>query len=125
MKIVFTSLLIMIMAIAQAMPNGNDSLDNGKKTKSSTTSIPTIAVPALSMQQLLEENAALKVRLVVIENKLEDEKALLQYNYTMLKLVSNIEGSKKSDKIEDMKSHLNFSNVMSNTLFLINKESIK
>jgi hypothetical protein len=125
MKIVFTSMLLMIMAIAQAMPNGNDSLDNGKKAKSTTPSNPTTAVVTMSMQQLQEENAVLKMRLAEMENKLEDEKSMLQYKYAMLKLVTAFEGNGNMEKMEDLKSQVNFNKMMSTALFMINKESGK
>lgn len=122
MKIVFTSMLLMIMAIAQAMPNGNDSLDKGKKGKSATASNPTTVVTPMSMQQLQEENTVLKIRLAELENKLEDEKSMLQYRYAMLKLITSIEENGKLEKMEDLRSQVNFSKMMSTTLFMINKE---
>jgi hypothetical protein len=110
------------MAIVQAMPNGNDSLDNGKKAKSSTPAAPTTAVVAMSMQQLQEENAVLKMRYAEMENKLEDEKSMLHYKYAMLKLVTTFDDNGNQEKMEDLKSQVNFSKMMSTTLFMINKE---
>lgn len=121
MKIVFTSMLLMLLAIAQAMPYGNDSLDNGKKVKSTNPATATTAV-AMSMQQLQEENAILKMRFAEMENKLEDEKSMLLYNYAMLKLVTAFEGNGNQDRMEDLKSQVNFGKMMSTTLFMINRE---
>lgn len=115
-------MLLMLMAIAQAMPNGNDSLDNGKKGKSTTPSSATTAVTSMSMQQLQEENNVLKMRLAELENKLEDEKSMLHYKYAMLKLVTTFDGNGNLEKMEDLKSQVNFSKMMSTTLLMINKE---
>ncbi|HSK12883.1 MAG TPA: hypothetical protein VK907_06680 [Phnomibacter sp.] len=120
MKIVFTSLLMMIMAMAQAMPVMTDSLDNGKKSKGNA-SVP-VSTATMSMQQLQEENATLKARLVALENQLEEEKGMLQYRYTMLNVVNQLEDRNKQEKLEDLRSQVNFSKLMSNTLLMVRND---
>lgn len=125
MKIIFTSLLLMLLATTQAMPILKDSLDNGKKSQVSTPVTPNVSTATMSMQQLQEENAMLKAKLVQLENRLEEEKGMLQYKLTMSNLMARVEQQNKLETMEELKSQVNFGKMISNTLFLINKESGK
>ncbi len=118
MKLVFTSALMLIMLVSHALPMANDSSDKDKKSKSNPSN-PTLTT-TMSMQQLQEENAFLKARLAELETKTEDEKSMLQYRYTMLKLVTMLDKNDNSDKMEDLKSQLNFSKMLSSTLQILN-----
>lgn len=119
MKIVFTSMLVLIMTAIQAMPVDKDSIENGKKARVSTPATTPTSSSLLSMQQLQEENAILKARIAEMENRLENENSMLQYKLTMMTVVNKLNESSKQEKMEDMQGHIGFTNMMTITLLLI------
>jgi hypothetical protein len=125
MKIIFTSLLLMLFATTQAMPVLKDSLDNGKKGQVSTPVTPNVSTATMSMQQLQEENAMLKAKLFQLENRLEDEKGMLQYKLTMTYVLSRIAELDRINKMEELKSQINFGKSMSGTLMLLKNEVVR
>lgn len=119
MKIVFTSMLVLLITAIQAMPVEKDSVENGKKARVSTPATTPNTSSLVSMQQLQEENAKLKARIAEMENRLENENGMLQYKLTMMTVVNKLNDSSKQEKIEDMQGHIGFTNMMTNTLLLI------
>lgn len=147
MKTFITSMLIASMTIGSAfatVPN--------EKGKSAPSIIPATPVAAtMSMQQLQEENTRLKAQLVAMENKLEEEKSMLQFrltmqnmlasmdaqklankveeekslaqfNFTMQKLLNQIELQRKAEMLEDTNAKANYNKVMGNMLLILNSK---
>jgi hypothetical protein len=124
MKVIITSMLLMFFAALQAMPVLKDSTDNGKKNQTNThAASPVVSNPSMSIQQLQEENALLKSKLLSLENTYEEEKGMLQYKLVMSSLISRIEQENKVEKIEDLKSQVNFTKVLSAVLLHLEKDS--
>jgi len=119
MKIVFTSALVLIMTAIQAMPVDKDSVENGKKARVSTPVTTPATNTLVSMQQLQEENAALKMHIAEMQNRLENENSMLKYNLTMLKVITKLNESNRQEKMEDLQGEVGFTNMMSNVLLLI------
>jgi hypothetical protein len=119
MKIVFTSILVLFMTAIQAMPVDKDSIENGKKAQVSTPVTTPTSSSLLSMQQLQEENTILKARIAEMENRLENENSMLQYKLTMMTVVNKLNEISKQEKMEEMQGHIEFANMMTNTLLLI------
>jgi len=115
----------MLFATTQAMPVLKDSLDNGKKSQVSTPVTPNVSTATMSMQQLQEENAMLRAKLFQLENRLEDEKGMLQYKLTMTKILSRIAELDRINKMEELKSQINFGKSMSGTLMLLKNEVVR
>nr|MCU0374365.1 hypothetical protein [Chitinophagaceae bacterium] len=125
MKMLFTSLLLLSMTMSQAATNPVDSSDKGKKNNNTATKTEVVAnpaTPALSAQQLQEENLKLKALVFALENRLEEEKGMLQFNFTMLNMLSKIQEDRYHEKVTDLQSKLMFNQVMSNTLDRIKEE---
>lgn len=125
MKTLFTSLLLLSMSMSQAATDPVDSSDKGKKNNTTTAKSEVVANPAtpvLSAQQLQEENLKLKAMVFMLENRLEEEKGLLQFKYTMLNMLTKIEAERNNEKVSDLQSKLIFNQVMSNTLDRVKDE---
>ena len=125
MKTLFTSLLLLSMTMSQATNNPVDSADKGKKNNQTTTKTEVVAnpaTPALSAQQLQEENLKLKAMVFALENRLEEEKGMLQFKYTMLNMLSRLEEERYQERVNDLQSKLIFNQVMSNTLDRVKEE---
>jgi mannose/fructose/N-acetylgalactosamine-specific phosphotransferase system component IID len=54
-----------------------------------------------------------------MENRLENVNSMLQYKLVMLNIISKLNESSKQEKMEDLQSHIGFSNIMSNIMLLI------
>jgi hypothetical protein len=121
MKVLFTSMLMMIFAFAQGNNLPTDSLEKGKKEQVTAPIHPASNPSIVTMEMLQQENAQLKARLVALENRFEEEKSMLQYKLTMLSLINRLEFDRKSENMEDLKSQVNFNQTMSNTLFMLQK----
>jgi hypothetical protein len=119
MKIVFTSMLVLVMTAIQAMPVDKDSVENGKKAQVSTPVTTPATASLVTMQQLQEENAALKMRISEMENRLENENSMLQYKLVMLNVISKLNENSTMEKLEDLQSQVGFSKMMSNVLMII------
>ena len=119
MKIVITFVLLLFMTAIQAMPADKDSVEKGKKAQVSTPATAPGTSTLLTMQQLQEENANLKAQILEMENRLENENSMLQYKLVMLNIISKLNESSKQEKMEDLQSHIGFSNIMSNIMLLI------
>ncbi len=125
MKIVFTSVLVLMMTAMQAMPVDKDSVENGKKARVSAPATTPASTSLVSMQQLQEENAALKNKIAEMENRLENENSLLQYRYVMLNVFSKLNDNKKMESLEELQSQVGFTTTMSNVLLKIKSETAK
>lgn len=112
-------MLLLIMVTLQAMPVNTDSTNRDKKSESVKVSNPSAPAAALPLYQLQEENTLLKARLATLENKLEEEKSMLQYQLTMLGLVTKLEQTKNTEKMDDLQSQISFNQVLANTLLLL------
>jgi len=118
-------LLLLSITMSQAATDPVDSSDKGKKNNTATAKTEVVANPAtpvLSAQQLQEENLKLKALLFALENRLEEEKGLLQFKYTMLNMLAKIEAERKNEQVSDLQSKLIFNQVMSNTLDRVKEE---
>jgi len=107
------------MTAIQAMPVDKDSVENGKKARVSTPVTTPATNTLVSMQQLQEENAALKTHIAEMQNRLENENSMLKYNLTMLTVINKLNESIKEEKMEDLQGQVGFTNMMSNVLLLI------
>jgi len=119
MKTVITSMLVLFMTAIQAMPVDKDSADKGKKAEVSNPTTTPVSSSLVSMQQLQQENAALKAQIFNMENKFENENSLLQYNLTMLNVMSKLNENGKLEMMEELQSQLGFTKTMANTLMLV------
>jgi hypothetical protein len=124
MKILFTSMLMMIFALAQSMPLPSDSLDKGKKEQVVAPANPAPNPATVTMEMLQQENVQLKAKLAALENRFEEEKSILQYKLIMLSVINKLEFDRKLQTMEDLKSQVNFSQTMSNTLLMLQKALI-
>jgi hypothetical protein len=118
MKTLFTSLLLLAFTVGQAT---NTAIDSTEKNKSNTSST-TPANSTVSIQQLQEENARLKAQLAAVENRMDEERGTLQFNYSMHKMLSVIEKVRVNEKMLDLESKANFNSLMGNTLILLQRE---
>jgi hypothetical protein len=50
---------------------------------------------------------------------------MLQYKYTMLSLLSNLDGYSKIQKIEELQAQVNFGKIMSTTLLKTKEETVR
>lgn len=125
MKTLFTSLLLFLMTMSQAANNWVDSSDKDKKNNDNTSKTVLVsnpATPSLSIQQLQEENQKLKAMVFALENRLEEEKGMLQFKYTMLNTLTRLEQERYNESVNDLQSKLRFYQLMSNTLDRLKEE---
>ena len=120
MKALFTSLLLLSIVTVQANSANTDSTNTGKKTEVGPDSNPSNTA---SVQQLQQENSELKLKMASLETKFEDQVGLLNYKFTMSNLLAKVDEKNQLEKLEDLKSKLEFSQMMSTTLFLLKNET--
>jgi hypothetical protein len=113
------------MTMSQAANNWVDSSDKDKKNNDNTSKTVLVsnpATPSLSIQQLQEENQKLKAMVFALENRLEEEKGMLQFKYTMLNTLTRLEQERYNESVNDLQSKLRFYQLMSNTLDRLKEE---
>ncbi len=111
MKTLFTSMLLLVMTVSQAITVSVDSSDKGKSNPSANPTPSTISV-----QQLQEENANLKARLATLETTLVNETALLEFKITMKHVLVALENEKQNEKLLRMESLARYNELMGTTL---------
>lgn len=108
------------MVSVQANSANTDSTNTGKKTEVGPNSTPSNTA---TIQQLQQENSELRLKLVSLETKFEDQLGLLNYKFTMSSLLAKVDEKNQLEKMEDLKSKLEFSQMMSTTLLLLKSET--
>ncbi len=114
MKRILTSTFAIVLSVGLALANGhNDTL------KPTSEKIHSNPVAAVSIKALLDENAALRLKLDELQNTHDELQSTVAYSTMMNNMMQQIKEKEQFEKQEELKSEIAYNKMMAAMLLKI------